>query len=65
MSKAHRGRPLKEETPGSGRGTCPICKRTGIKLLYEHEINEKKLAVCKQCNAAVKAGKLKEAVAAL
>ena len=65
MSKAHRGRPLKEETPGSGRGNCPLCKRSGIKLLYEYEVNEKKLVICKQCNAAVKAGKFKEAIAAL
>ena len=65
MSKAHRGRPLKEETPGSGRGTCPLCKRSGIKLLYTYEADEKKLVLCKQCNTAVKAGKFKEAIAAL
>jgi len=65
MSKAHRGRPLKTETPGSGRGECPLCKRSGIKLLYEHEVDGKKLVICKQCNSAVKAGKFKEAIAAL
>lgn len=63
MSKAHRGTPLKQETPGSGRGTCPLCKRSGIKLLYEHEVNEKKLSLCKQCHSAIKAGKFKEALA--
>jgi len=65
MSKAHRGRPLKMETPGSGRGTCPVCKRSGIKLLYENEVDEKKLVVCKQCHTAVRAGKYKDVIAAL
>lgn len=65
MSKAHRGRPLKQEIPGSGRGTCPLCKRSGIKVLYEYEINEKKFILCKQCNAGVKSGTLKEAIAIL
>lgn len=65
MSKAHRGRPLKDENPGAGRGTCPLCKRSGIKLLYAYEADDKKLVICKQCNAAVKAGKFKETIAAL
>ncbi len=65
MSKAHRGSPLKSETPGSGRGSCPLCKRSGIKLLYTYEADEKKIVLCKQCNAAVKNGKFKEAIAAL
>ncbi len=65
MSKAHRGRPLKEENPGAGRGTCPLCKRSGIKLLFDYEVDEKKLVLCKQCNSAVKNGKFKEAIAAL
>ena len=65
MSKVHRGRPLREETPGSSRGSCPLCKRSGIKLLYEYEVDEKKLVLCKQCNSAVKTGKFKEAIAVL
>lgn len=65
MSKAHRGTPLKQENPGSGRGICPLCRRSGIKLLYEYEVNEKKLHICKPCSAAVKNGKFKETVAAL
>jgi hypothetical protein len=48
-----------------GRGTCPVCKRTGIKLMYEHEVNGKKINVCKQCNAAIKHGKAEEALAAV
>ena len=47
MSKAHRGRPLKEETPNAGRGKCSITGRTGVKLLYEHEIDGTKVMVSK------------------
>ncbi len=65
MSKAHRGRPLKDETPGSGRGPCPLCKRTGIKRLYTYESESKKVILCKQCHSAVKKGKFKTALAAL
>jgi len=64
MSKAHRGAGLAEEVQ-KGKGQCPVCKRTGIKLLYELEVDEKKLKLCKQCNAAVKAGKKKDIIATL
>ena len=64
MSKPHRGKSL-WETVDKSRGTCPLCKRTGIKLLYEKEFNEKKVNICKQCNAAVKNNKMQEAIAAL
>jgi len=64
MSKAHRGSGIREQV-NSGRGACPVCKRTGIKLMYEHEINEKKIMVCKQCNATIKHGKAEEALAAI
>ena len=47
MSKAHRGRPLKEETSAAGRGYCPVTKKTGVKLLYEVEIDGRKLMVSK------------------
>lgn len=59
MSKAHRGKGLME-TPQRGRGKCPVCERTGIKVVYEQEINEKKLTICKQCRAAIKHGKRKD-----
>ena len=52
MSKAHRGRPLKEETPMSGRGTCPVTGRSGVKLLYEQEIDGKKVMVSKVISAS-------------
>jgi ribosomal protein L37AE/L43A len=64
MSKAHRGKGVRELVK-SGRKTCPLCKRTGIKVLYERDIEEKKIVICKQCNAAVANDKLKEAIAAL
>ena len=60
MSKAHRGAGLREEKPGLGRATCPVCKRSGIKCLYDHEVNEKKILICKQCRAAIANGKKQE-----
>ena len=38
---------------------------TAIKLLYEVEVSEKKLQVCKQCKSALAHGKKKEEVAAI
>ena len=64
MSKAHRGAGIREFTK-SGRGACPVCKRTGIKVLYEQDINEKKYSICKQCRAAIAHGKMQEETAAL
>ncbi len=64
MSKAHRGAGIRDQVK-SGRTSCPLCKRTAIKAVYENELNEKKVSICKQCNKAVKNGKLKEAIAAL
>lgn len=54
MSKAHRGKPLRE-TPNSSRATCPACNRTGIKTVYEIELAGAKTKVCKQCKAKNKA----------
>jgi RNA polymerase subunit RPABC4/transcription elongation factor Spt4 len=64
MSKAHRGSGILELV-SRGRGTCPVCKRTGIKTVYEVKINEKDYKVCKQCKSALAKGKQQEAVAAL
>ena len=64
MSKAHRGHGI-DELIRKGRGKCPVCRRTGIKLLYEVEVSEKKLEVCKQCKSALAHGKKKEEVAAI
>jgi hypothetical protein len=56
MSKAHRGKGLRE-LAAYGCGTCPVCKRESVKLLYELESGEKKVKVCKICKAAIKHGK--------
>ena len=56
MSKAHRGAGLRQQVK-SGRGVCPVCKRGGIKLVYEVTEGEKKLVICKICKAAIANGK--------
>ncbi len=61
MSKAHRGKGLKEVV-AHGRGECPVCKREGVKILYEQEIDGQKLKICKTCKATL-ANKKKVAVA--
>ncbi|HHU89337.1 MAG: hypothetical protein ACOXZ2_07985 [Sphaerochaetaceae bacterium] len=53
MAKAHRGAGIREQQ-FRGRGDCPVCKRTGIKVLYEREIDGTKAMICKQCNATLK-----------
>lgn len=50
VSKAHRGKGL-HETYNRGRGTCPVCKKTGVKVIYEHEVNGEKQKICKICKA--------------
>ena len=48
-SKTHRGKTL-WKLPSHGRGTCPICKSTRIKVLYEIITGDgKKIKVCKRC----------------
>lgn len=64
MSKAHRGSGV-VELPNRGRNTCPVCKRTGVKTVYEQEANGKKLKICKQCRAALSHGKKNEVLASL
>ncbi len=50
MSKAHRGTGL-YEMAHKGRGTCPVCKREGIKAIYEASVDGETKKVCKQCKA--------------
>ena len=64
MSKAHRGSGIRDKYR-NGRGTCPVCKRSAIKAIYEVELKEKKYQICKQCKSAIAKGKMEEAVAAL
>nr|WP_083778017.1 hypothetical protein [Paenibacillus sp. JDR-2] len=49
MAKTKRGRVL-WNLPSRSRGTCPVCGRTRIKLLYTQTTSEgKTLKVCKRC----------------
>lgn len=50
MSKAHRGTGIREQV-NCGRGACPVCKRDGIKVLYEVSLDGETKKVCKQCKA--------------
>ncbi len=50
MSKAHRGTGIREQV-NNGRGECPVCKRDGIKVLYEVSVDGETKKVCKQCKA--------------
>jgi len=56
MSKAHRGKGLQDQA-ARGRGTCPVCKRGSVKILYELEAGGNKVKVCKICKAAIAHGK--------
>ncbi|MFA5447013.1 MAG: hypothetical protein WC233_01910 [Sphaerochaeta sp.] len=53
MSKAHRGSGIRDQY-NRGRGECPSCKRTGVKILYEVTLDGEKAKVCKPCNARIK-----------
>ena len=59
MSKAHRGKGIRAEQ-NRGRGVCPVCNKTGIKVLYEREINGVKTKICKICRANIKNRKAAE-----
>ncbi|WP_171016724.1 hypothetical protein [Pseudalkalibacillus caeni] len=49
MAKRNRGKSL-TKMPSRGRGTCPICHATRIKLLYTAVGSSgKMLKVCKRC----------------
>ena len=56
MSKPHRGKSIRE-LPYHGRGKCPICERSGVKILFEQDSGEGKIKICKTCKAAIKNGK--------
>lgn len=56
MAKAHRGAGIRDQK-SRGRGDCPVCKRTAIKVMYEQSLDGAKTMVCKQCNAALKHAK--------
>jgi hypothetical protein len=49
MSKQRRGKAL-WSLPSKGRGTCPVCGRTRVKILYDLVCADGiKKKVCKQC----------------
>jgi hypothetical protein len=52
MSKAHRGKGLRE-VAAHGRGACPVCKREGVKVVYEQEVEGQKVKICKTCKATI------------
>lgn len=49
MSKDNRRGKGVRNLPNRGRGECPVCNRTGIKLLNEVKVGEKTVKVCKNC----------------
>ena len=63
MSKNHRGSGIRS-LPAKGKGTCAICGKTDIKVLFEKEIDGKTVKICKICNANLKNKAKKEARAA-
>lgn len=64
MAKTHRGKGLRTVVR-QGRDTCPICKRTAVKVVYETTIKEKTIKVCKTCKAALGHGKFQAEADAL
>ena len=63
MSKAHRGTGIRT-MPNHGRGTCGLCGKDQIKVLYDKEIDGNKVKICKFCNAKLKNQAKKDAKAA-
>lgn len=53
MSKNHRGSGIRS-LANHGRGTCGICGKTDIKVLYEQEVNGQQTNICKFCKASLK-----------
>jgi hypothetical protein len=52
MGKTHRGKGLKDQVR-HGRGVCPVCKRTAVKVVYEAQIKDATVKVCKTCKATL------------
>lgn len=51
MAKSKRGKGV-WNLPSRGRGTCPICLSTRIKLLYSTTNSDgKQITVCKRCSS--------------
>jgi len=41
MGKTHRGKGIRD-LYAHGRGECPVCKRSNVKILYEQDAGDKK-----------------------
>ena len=48
-----------------GRSLCPVCKRAAVKVVYEAQVKDKTIKVCKTCKAAISHGKMQKEVEAL
>ncbi len=64
MAKSHRGKGLRGQVRGR-RGVCPLCKRTAVKVVYEAQVKDKTIKVCKTCKAALSHGKYQQEAEAL
>ncbi len=64
MAKTHRGKGLRSQ-PSHGRSECPVCKRTAVKAIFEVQVKDKTIKVCKTCKAAIAHGKMQKEVEAL
>lgn len=47
MGKTKRGKNIKKSP--NWRGNCPVCKRTGVKLLWDKLSESTTIKVCKIC----------------
>ena len=54
MAKNYRGKGIKN-LPAHGRGECPVCHRTGVKVLHEVKAADKTVKVCKVCKGVAAA----------
>ncbi|MFP4067836.1 MAG: hypothetical protein ACLFS5_10105 [Spirochaetaceae bacterium] len=61
MGKSNRGRNLKDERTNGARGRCPITGKTGVKLVYEYEMDGKKVMISKTAKATLENAKRREA----
>jgi ribosomal protein L37AE/L43A len=64
MAKTHRGKGIRNLV-SHGRDTCPVCKRTAVKVVYEVTVKEKTIKVCKTCKASLAHGKFQAEAEAL
>jgi hypothetical protein len=64
MGKTHRGKGLAEQVR-QGRSECPICKRTAVKVVFEAQVKDQTIKVCKTCKAAISHGKMLKELEAL